>query len=130
MDNRIFDAFQCIKCLSDNVFARLRQNLYRNVIRDEIIVDKAAEELILCLRSCRETDFDFLKAHFDEHLVKFEFFIKAHRNDERLIAIAKVDAAPNRCSVRRVFFRPIQVDFRRHVVTFGILLIVHHKFTS
>ena len=126
VDDGVLDALQGIERLADDVLARLRQDLDRHIVRDQVFLDEAAQELVLRLRCSREADLDFLEADFEEHLVEFHFLIQAHRDDERLVAIAKVDAAPDWRMVWGIFLGPLQVNLRRHEITFAVLLIIHH----
>ena len=126
VNNGVLDTFQSIKGLADDMLAGLREYLNRHIIWNQIIFYEAAQEFIFRLRSCRKTDFDFLEADFEEHLVEFQLLIETHRNDQRLVAVTQVDAAPDWCVIRGIFLRPLKIDLRRHKITFAVLLIIHH----
>ena len=56
---------------------------------------RVAAELEVGLRGRREPDLDLLEAHLDERLEHAPLALVVHRVDERLVAVAKVDAAPH-----------------------------------
>ena len=126
MYNRILHTAQCIEGLADDVLTRLCQHLHGHIIGDEVVLDKAAQELILRLRCGRETDLDLLEPHAHEKIEERELFIEAHRNDECLIAVAQIDRAPERCMIGCILFQPVHADLRRHKVALRIFLIIHH----
>src|SRR5208283_1419424 len=80
----------------DQVFAALAQHLDGNVRRDPVFLDQAAYEIELDLRSRGEADLNLLEADLDEEGEEFELFLHIHRDGEGLVAIAEVDAAPDR----------------------------------
>ena len=127
MDDGILDAFQRLERLADDVLARLRQHLHRHVIRNQVVLDEAAQEFILRVRSCGESDLDFLEPDLQEHLVKLELLVETHRDDERLVAVAHIDAAPDGCMIRRILLHPLRIDCRRHEITLAVLLIILHS---
>ena len=51
-----------LKCFLNNMFSRLCQNLYGHIIRDHITLDQCSHENKFCLRSCRETNLNFLES--------------------------------------------------------------------
>ena len=126
VDDGVLDTLEGIERLADDVLACLREDLYRHIVRYQVFLYEAAQELELRFRCSREADLDFLEADFEEHLVEFHLLVKAHRDDERLVAIAQVDAAPDWRMVRGILLRPLQVNLRRHEITFAVLLIIHH----
>ena len=120
------DALQGIKGLADDVLAGLREHLYCHIVGDEVLLHQRAQEFILRFGGRGEPDFDLLEANRDELLVERQLFLQAHRHDERLIAVAQVDAAPDGRMLGRIFFRPVQIDLRRQEITFAVLPIIHH----
>ena len=130
MDDGILDALQRLERLADDVLARLRQHLHRHVIGNQIVLDETAQEFILRVRSRGEADLDFLEPDLQEHLVELELLIEAHRDDERLVAVAHIDAAPDGCMIRRILLHPLRVNRRRHEIALAVLLIVLHVKSS
>ena len=126
MHDGVLHAAQCIERLADDMFTRLRQNLHGHIIGDEVVIDEAAQELVLRLRCRREADLDFLEPDAHEEIKEGELLIEAHRNDECLIAVAQIDRAPERCMIGCILFQPIHADLRRHKVALRIFLIIHH----
>lgn len=85
-----------------------------------------AAEFVFSLAGGREADLNFLKADADEIAEKFELFFKAHRNDERLVAVAKIHAAPDRRFVDAVLFHPFGIfDVCRKILFLVLLIAVH-----
>jgi hypothetical protein len=120
MENDVPGAVQRFERAGDQVLATLTENLDENVVGDAVLVDEPAAKIEFDLRSRRETDLDFLEADFNEQLEIFEFLLDAHRLGERLIAVAEIDAAPNRSASERSI-RPLsigQMD-RREWAEFG-----------
>lgn len=68
--------FQCFKCLTDDVLSRLSQHLDCDVIRNQILLDQRAKELILRVRSCREAYLDLLKSDLHQQFEKFYFLLQ------------------------------------------------------
>ena len=95
MHDRALGARHRVECLADDGLARLRQHLYGHVVRDQALFDQLAHEVIIRLRRRRETDLDFLVTHIDQQLEHPELAFRVHRLDQRLVAVAQVDAAPH-----------------------------------
>ena len=96
VNDDVLCALDRLKGLEDQVFARLNQYLDRHVVGDVVLFDQFAADLILCFRRARKSDFDFLEAHVAERMEEFEFFFEIHRVDQCLVAVAQVNAAPDR----------------------------------
>ena len=92
-------ALQRFKSAPDQLFPALHEYLNRNIIGNQVLVDQAAAKIELHLRSGRKTDFDFLEADANQQSEHFQLFLDAHRNRQRLIAVAQIYAAPDRKSV-------------------------------
>ena len=95
--DRAVNAVEGFKSALDEVLARLRQNLDRDVFRDQVVIDQMADEIKVGLRSGRETNLDLLETHLNQQLKQLEFAVGVHRVDERLVTVAQVDCAPTRC---------------------------------
>ena len=76
------------------MFAGLDKYLYSHVVWDEIALYQHAKYLVLGLGSRWKADLYLLKSDFGKSFEVFELFLQVHRIDERLIAVAQVDAAP------------------------------------
>ena len=123
-------ALDGLEGLADDMVAALGQHLHRHILRDTVAVNEGAQELILGLAGRRETDLDLLEADFDEHIVKLKLFLKAHRYDQALVAVAQIHAAPRRGFLDVVLLRPL-VDMagldRRRIIPYTVLCCVHHN---
>ena len=127
MYDRMLCTLQCVKRLADDMLSRLCEYLNRHIIRDQILLDQRAEELILGIGSCRETDLDFLKTDLYEELEELYLLLQRHRNDEGLIAISQIHAAPYRCMVYIFFLSPLHAADGWHKILANILVVVHHN---
>ena len=58
--------------------------------------DAPAREVEIGLRRRRKTDLDFLEAHVEQQVEHPRLALVAHRVDQRLVAVAQVDRAPDR----------------------------------
>src|SRR5699024_2287170 len=83
-----------LKGTADQVLASLDQNLDGDIIRDQILFDDLAHKVEVSLRSRRETNFNFLVAHFDQQLEHAVLTRRGHGVNQRLVAIAQVNRAP------------------------------------
>ena len=81
---------------TDQFLARLRQHLDAHVVGDQFLFDEQAHEIEVGLRGRGETHLDLLEADAHQHLEQAQLACRVHRFDQRLIAVAKVDAAPER----------------------------------
>ncbi len=114
------------------MFARLRQNLYRYVVGNEILLDQRAHKVIFRLACGGETDFDLFKSDLRQKAEKIQLSLEVHRFDKRLISVAEVDAAPYGRTVDRVLFRPLETGFGGQQVLLTIFFRIHggHLFSS
>ena len=95
VDDRALDARERLERAADDRLARLRQHLDRHVVGNQILVDQLAREVEVGLRRRRKADLDFLVAHLHEQLEHAQLALGIHRLDQRLVAVAQVDAAPD-----------------------------------
>ena len=130
MDDGVGRSFYSFEGFLDNMFAGLGKHLDRNIIRDHVLLDQGAKELILRLGCSREADLDHFKSYIYEQLEKFQFLIQAHGFDQRLVAVTEVHAAPDRRFIDRIFLHPVVARLRRHKIAFFILFPVVHFCTS
>ena len=127
MHNRVLHAAQRIKRLSDDMLPRLCQHLHGHIVGDEIVIDEAAQELVLRLRRGRKTDLDLLEPHTHEKIEERQLLVQTHRDDECLIAVAQINRAPNRCLVGCIHTQPVQTNLGRHIVTLRVLCVIHDR---
>ena len=130
MHNDILCALNCLKCLLDDMLSRLCQNLDRHIIRNQILLDQCTAKLIFCLRCCRETDLDFLEAYTYQFFEKFKLFFQTHRNNQCLITITQIHAAPCRCLIDILLVYPVCALYRRHIIATLVMLKILHLSTS
>jgi hypothetical protein len=76
--------------------AGLGQHLDGHIVGYQALLDDFADEIEIRLRGGGKTHFDFLEPDFDQHVEHAAFACGIHRFDQRLIAIAKINAAPDR----------------------------------
>jgi hypothetical protein len=96
MDDDAPGAADRLEAALDKLGARLRQDLDGDVIRDELLLDELADEVELGLRRRRESDLDLLEAHLHQEVEHAALALGPHRLHQRLIAVAQIDAAPDR----------------------------------
>ena len=80
----------------DQRLARLREHLHGDVVGNEVLLDQLAREIEIRLRRGRKPDLDFLVAQLDQQPEHAQLALGVHRLDQRLVAVAQVDAAPHR----------------------------------
>ena len=95
MDDDVFRAADSLKGLVDQMLARLYQHLDGNVVGDMAALDELAADLVFGFRGGGEPDFDLLEAHIAQGLEEFKLLLEVHRIDQRLVAVAQIDAAPD-----------------------------------
>ena len=89
----------------DQVVAGLGQHLDGDVIGDQVVPDELADEVEVGLAGRGEPDLDLLVAHGHEQVEHPALALRAHRVDQRLVAVAQVDGAPAR-GLRHRLVRP------------------------
>lgn len=106
MDDGARRTLNGLKCFTDDMVTALGQHLNGDVVRDAVAIDQGAQKVVLGLGRCREADLNLLKADPDEHIIKFKLFFQIHGNDQALVAIAQVYAAPGGSLFDMVFLGP------------------------
>jgi len=96
MEDDVFRALHGFARAGDQLLPALAKDLDGNVIGDSVLVDQAADEIELDLRSRRKADFNFFETDLDEHIEVFDFLFDIHGLGEGLITIAEINTAPNR----------------------------------
>src|SRR5690606_7938694 len=89
-------AFEAFEAATDQVFTRLGQNLYRDVVGNAAGPHEARDEIELRLACAGEADLDLLQAEFDEQVEETILLRRIHGIDDRLIAVAQVGRKPAR----------------------------------
>ena len=101
MDYRSSRPGDGIECPPDQLGARLRQHLDGDILGHEIALDQLAHEIEIRLRSGGKANFDLLEAELDQKTEHTALALGPHRLDECLVAVAQIDAAPDRCPLDR-----------------------------
>ena len=83
----------------DQLGPALRQHLDGDVVGNGAVGDDFADEVEVGLAGRREADLDLLVAHADQQVEHAALAGRAHRVDQRLVAVAQVDRTPHRCAV-------------------------------
>ncbi len=126
VDDRAGRALDGFEGAADDVVTALGQHLNRNVLGDHVLFDQGTQELVLGLTCGWKADFDFLEADSDEHLEELQLLLKAHRNDQSLIAVSQIDTAPGRCFFNVILLDPTVVSGRDGIVSRSVFGSVHH----
>ena len=96
VDDRLGRALDALVRALDQFLAALRQHLDRDVVGNQVVLDQLAHEVEVRLARRREPDLDLLEAHLHEGLEHVLLASGIHRVDQRLVAVAQVDRAPQR----------------------------------
>src|ERR1700737_1481888 len=99
MEKNVSSALQRFATALNQFFPALAKDLDCHIRRNASLVDEAAAEVELDLRSGRESDFDLLKTDLCQQVEEAEFLMDVHRLGQGLIAVPEVDAAPDRGSL-------------------------------
>ena len=82
----------------DQIIARLGEYLDGDICGNKVVLDEVAHELKIGFAGGRKTDFNLLESQIDEGVPHAHFALGPHGFDQRLIAIAQVNRAPDgRC---------------------------------
>ncbi len=87
---------------------------------------RVADEIEIGLRGGGKADLDLLEAHRDERVEHADLAVRAHRLDQRLVAVAQIDGTPDR-SPGDGFIGPLsigEIDWRERTILFA--WIDHH----
>ena len=96
VDDRVAGALQALVGALDQLGAALREHLDGDVVGDEVLLDELPDEVEVGLAGRREADLDLLEAHLHDGVEHPALAGRVHRVDERLVAVAEVDRAPQR----------------------------------
>ena len=122
MDNHILAALNSFKCSLDQMLSALNQYLHLHIVRNQILFNQCSQKIIFNLRSCRETDFDFLESQFHKQIEKFNLLFNNHWLDQCLIAVSQIDTAPDRCLLD-LFVRPLSLRIMNYRYSLISLII-------
>ena len=95
VDDPPLRAREALERAGDELGPRLGEDLHGHVVGDRVVLDEVAAEVEVGLRRGGEADLDLLEPHLDEGLEHALLALVVHRVDEGLVAVAKVDAAPD-----------------------------------
>src|SRR3954452_1181289 len=96
VDDGAWCALEALESPLDELFPALRQHLDPDVSGDQVLFNELADEIEIRLRGRRKADLDFLETDPEQHVPEPPLALGIHGIDERLIAVAQVDAAPER----------------------------------
>jgi hypothetical protein len=80
----------------DQLGTALHQHLDGNVLRDEVLLDQHAHEVVVRLAGRWKTDLDLFESHLNEDIEHVPLALDVHRIDQRLIAVTQIHRAPQR----------------------------------
>ena len=101
--------------LADDVVARLGEHLNGDVLGNHVVLDQRACEFEFGLAGSGEANLDLLEADGYELLPKLQLLFQAHGDDQGLVAVAQVNAAPFGRMLDIVLLHPVVARFGRHV---------------
>ena len=96
MDDNVLRAVDGLERLLDQVRTALHEHLDCHIVGDEIALNQSAADLVLRLRGRRKTNLNLLEANLHERFEEQQLLLEVHRIDERLVAVAQINAAPDR----------------------------------
>ena len=96
VDDRTGCSLDALVGALDELLAALREHLDRHVVGDPVLGDELADEVEVGLARRREADLDLLEPHRHEGVEHVQLARRVHRVDQRLVAVAEVDGAPQR----------------------------------
>ncbi len=96
VDDDLLRALDRLEGALDQFRAALGQDLDRDIVRNGAALDDRADEVEISLRGGGKGDLDLLEPHANQKLEHAVLALDAHRLDQRLIAVAEIDRAPDR----------------------------------
>ena len=113
MHDGLLHALQGLEGLADDMLPGLGQHLNRHIVGDQILLNQGADKGVLRLGRCREAYLDLLKSHLAQKLEEANLLLQGHGNHQRLVAVAKIYAAPHGRFVHVILLGPFQAGIRR-----------------
>ena len=96
MHDGALGALDRLEGAADEVLAALGEDLDGDAVGDEVAFDQLTHEVEVGLRRSGEADLDLGEADLDETVPHATLAHGVHRVDQRLVAVAKIDRAPDR----------------------------------
>ena len=96
MDDRGMRAGEAFERSLDQILARLGQHLHQHVFRDAPAIDQPADEIVLGRPGGGEADLDLLEPDLEQEIEEAGLLLRAHRIDQRLVAVAQIGRQPAR----------------------------------
>jgi superfamily II DNA/RNA helicase len=94
--DRSWRALDALVGALDQLLTALDEHLDGDVVGDQVLLDQLTHEVEVGLAGRREADLDLLEAHRHQFFEHAQLAGGVHRVDERLVAVAQVDRAPQR----------------------------------
>jgi hypothetical protein len=95
MHDGAVDALQALEGAADQLLASLGQHLDGDIARNLLLLDEEADEVEIGLRGGGKSDLDLLEPHLHQGIEHAHLALVAHGLDERLVAVAQIDGAPD-----------------------------------
>ena len=97
MHNRLFTSLDRLKCPLHQFLPALGQYLYDHIVRNHLTVDQLPQKIKFYLAGRRKSNLYLLESQLDQIIKEFYLLRYDHRVDQRLITVAQIHAAPDRC---------------------------------
>jgi hypothetical protein len=97
---------QCLERAHDQVLAGLHEDLHGDILGDLVLLDQPADEVVVLLAGGGKADLDLLEAQLDQQRPHLPLLGYAHRLEQSLVAVAKVDTGPGRCLLDGALWPP------------------------
>ena len=117
---------QALVSLANQVLASLRQHHDRNVVRNKLTLNQHTNEIVIGFGSRRETNLDLLEAQRHQQIPETQLALGIHRVDEGLVAVAKIDGTPTRCTLQSLARPRTLRVIKRHLLIVCDVLVVRH----
>ncbi len=81
----------------NQVFPGLSENLNGDILGNQVLINKGSHKVKIRLRGRGKAHLDFFVTHPHQQLKHDAFALRAHRINQRLVAIAQIHRTPARC---------------------------------
>jgi len=131
--DRLFHALKRLEGFVDQVFSGLDEYLDGDVVGDQLFLDQCAQKVEFDFGGRGKANLNLFETEFEQEVEEFKFLVQIHRSHQRLVAVAQVDAAPDRCMVdgvvRPLALRQINLGVRAVLTAVSIfhLLLLEQK---
>ena len=126
MHDRALGALQRLVRAANQMLTALGEHDDGHIVRNELTLDQHADEVEIGSRSRREADLDLLEAHRHQQVPETQLTLGIHRVDEGLVAVAKIDGAPTRCTLQSLARPRTLRVIKRHLLIVCDVLVVRH----